>query len=180
MIECLFKPSIDTVLCVQKGPLLLHDMALPPPSIISDLEPTQVATLSDHTPQNDNAAPPPTVPPPQLSEPQRVTPSMGSRWEHYVSSHERPILTILYFLTAIYHFFHRLDRTFQLLRGQSPFVLCLTRMRRDGERPSSVGSTQQGHCHDLARVAGPFLGFSSYHFDLSESLVPVLTVIQQS
>jgi hypothetical protein len=90
--ECHFKQSINTAFCVQKGPLAApaHDMALPPPSIPSDLEPTQIATLSEHTPQNDNAAPPPTVPSAasQPAEPQRATPSMGSRCEHCVSSRE--------------------------------------------------------------------------------------------
>jgi hypothetical protein len=96
--ECLFKPSIDTAL---KGALTAPalDMALPPPSIPSDLEPTQIATLFEHAPQNDNAVPPPTFPSaaPQLAEPQRGTPSMGSRCEHCVSSHERPIPTTFYF-----------------------------------------------------------------------------------
>ena len=60
-----------------------HDMALPPPSIPSDLEPTQITTISEHIPQNDNAVLPPTDPSaaPQLTEPQRATPSMGSRCE---------------------------------------------------------------------------------------------------
>jgi hypothetical protein len=48
------------------------------------------------------------------------------------------------------------------------------------ETPSSVGSPQQRHFYDLARVVGHFLGPSSYHFDLSDSLGSVLTVIHQS
>jgi hypothetical protein len=72
-----------------------RDMALPPPSIPSDLKPAQITTLSEHSPQNENAAPPSTVPSaaPQLAEPQRVTPSMSSRCEHCVSSHKRLIPT---------------------------------------------------------------------------------------
>jgi hypothetical protein len=156
-------------------------MALPPPSIPSDLEPTQIATLSEHNPQNVNADTL-TVPSAalQLAEPQRATPSMGPRCEHCVSSPKRPIQTTSYFRAAICHFSHHSDRTCQHLRGQSCFVIRLTRMWRDGERPSSVGSPQQTHFYDLATVVGPFLGPSSYHFDLSGSLGSVLTVIHQS
>lgn len=147
----------------------MHDMALPLPSTSLDLEPTKIVTHSEHTPQNDNAAPP-TVPSAalQLAEPQRATPSMGSRCERCISPRERPIPT----RAAICHFFHRLDRTCQHLKGQSLFVIGLTRMWRDGETPSGIRSP-------LGKSGWPFLGPSIYYL-IFPRLGSVLTVIQQS